>query len=419
MLNILVNAYAVSPNWGSEPGVGWNWVVNLAKYCNLYIITEGEWKDDIESAIQTLPQKNHLHFYYNPLPDKIRRMCWNQGDWRFYWFYHKWQKRTLTIARQICKERRIDVIHQLNMVGFREPGCLWQIENIPYVWGPFSGCSPGYMRFINDADFKLRIKYQVKNIINQIQIRYQFNIVQAIKRSNVLITPRADVQHLIEKLYKKKPILIQETGIQKEYVPSYQPVMSKKTFDILWVGRFIFTKRLDIALKSIARLKDNIPNLRFHIVGWGMNQEDEYYKNEAKQLGVESICVWYGKIPNCQVQNMMQNADIFFFTSIAEATSTVILEAIQNRCPIVCHDACGFGPLVDTNIGRKIPVKSPQLSIIHFAEIIENLYVNRSILNQMRYQFEEKIHCLTYEAKAQQLYEIYTHLAKSNERGSL
>ena len=44
MLNILIDAYAISPNWGSEQGMGWNWVSNLARYCNLYIITEGEWQ---------------------------------------------------------------------------------------------------------------------------------------------------------------------------------------------------------------------------------------------------------------------------------------------------------------------------------------------------------------------------------------
>ena len=122
MLNVLINAYAISPNWGSEPGMGWNWIINLAKYCNLYIITEGEWKDDIETAVQTLPQKNNLHFYYNPLPDRIRKMCWNQGDWRFYWYYRKWQKKIFEIAQSIIREHHIDVIHQLNMIGFREPG---------------------------------------------------------------------------------------------------------------------------------------------------------------------------------------------------------------------------------------------------------------------------------------------------------
>ena len=31
MINVLVNAYAVNPYWGSEQGMGWNWVVNIAR----------------------------------------------------------------------------------------------------------------------------------------------------------------------------------------------------------------------------------------------------------------------------------------------------------------------------------------------------------------------------------------------------
>ena len=84
MINVLINAYACSPSWGSEPGMAWNWISNLASYCNLYIITEGEWKDEIEEAVRKHPHKEHLHFYYNPVSEKIRKMCWNQGDWRFY-----------------------------------------------------------------------------------------------------------------------------------------------------------------------------------------------------------------------------------------------------------------------------------------------------------------------------------------------
>lgn len=410
MLNVLINAYAISPNWGSEPGMGWNWVINLAKYCNLHIITEGEWKDDIESAVQTLPQKDHLHFYYNPLPDKIRRMCWNQGDWRFYWYYHKWQKRTLTIARQICKEQRIDVIHQLNMVGFREPGCLWKIKNIPYVWGPFCGCSPVSLPFIKDAGYKIFWKFLIKNIISQLQIRFQPNVIHAIKRADILLTPHADIKSLIGRLYNKEPFLLQETGIKGDCVPpKIFSHSEKKTFDILWVGRFIFTKRLDIALKTIARLK-HIQNLRFHIVGSGLNNEDVFYKRMADQLDISSICIWHGTLPNDQVQIIMQNVDIFFFTSISEATSTVVLEAIQNRCPIVCHNACGFGPLINDKIGRKIQVVSPQSSIKQFAEVIENLYNNRHELDSMIPQFDELILPLTYEAKARQILDIYTHL---------
>ena len=49
-MNILINAYACAPNWGSEQGMAWHWIIELAKMHNLYVITEGEWKKEIEDG---------------------------------------------------------------------------------------------------------------------------------------------------------------------------------------------------------------------------------------------------------------------------------------------------------------------------------------------------------------------------------
>ena len=122
MLKILINAYACSSGMGSEPGMAWNWVSNLAKYCELHIITEGEFREKIEEVVPTLEQGKNMHLYYNPVSDEIRKMCWNQGDWRFYKYYREWQWKTYLMAKDICASEHIDVLHQLNMIGFREPG---------------------------------------------------------------------------------------------------------------------------------------------------------------------------------------------------------------------------------------------------------------------------------------------------------
>ena len=37
-MKVLINAYACSPDMGSEPGMAWNWCVNLAKYCDLLCV---------------------------------------------------------------------------------------------------------------------------------------------------------------------------------------------------------------------------------------------------------------------------------------------------------------------------------------------------------------------------------------------
>lgn len=37
--HILLSAYACSPLWGSEPGVGWQWALELSKRHDVTVIT--------------------------------------------------------------------------------------------------------------------------------------------------------------------------------------------------------------------------------------------------------------------------------------------------------------------------------------------------------------------------------------------
>ena len=55
-----------------------------------------------------------------------------------------------------------------------------------------------------------------------------------------------------------------------------------------------------------------------------------------------------------KILKMMASSDLMFFTSIMEATSTVVLEAITVGLPILCFNTCGFGPIVKDFAGNKI-----------------------------------------------------------------
>jgi glycosyltransferase involved in cell wall biosynthesis len=106
----------------------------------------------------------------------------------------------------------------------------------------------------------------------------------------------------------------------------------------------------------------------------------------------------------------MQESDIFFFTSIFEATSTVILEAIQNGLPIVCFDRCGFGPIVDDSIGMKIPCKSPKQAVRDFVKAITYLYNHREVLPQMSANSKSKRLELSWDNKMTRLMSFYRKL---------
>jgi hypothetical protein len=210
-MNVLVNAYAVSPAWGSEPGMGWNWISNIAKYCNLFVITEGEWQQEIEEATENHPYKDRLHFYYLPVSEKVRKMCWNQGDWRFYWYYRKWQKRALAEAQEICRDKSIDIVHQLNMVGFREPGYLWKLGK-PMVWGPIGGLVQTSVNYLSEAPFKTKLLLALKNSISILQLKYSYRINKTIDNSQVLISAVPIVQQKLLQIRHRESIVIPETG---------------------------------------------------------------------------------------------------------------------------------------------------------------------------------------------------------------
>ncbi len=411
MMNVLINAYAVSPNWGSEPGMGWNWIINIANHCNVHVITEGEWKEEILEAVDKLPQKGNIHFYFNPVPDKVRRMCWNQGDWRFYWYYRKWQRRTLEIAKEIIAKHKIDVMHQLNMIGFREPGYLWKIKEIPLVWGPVGGIANIPTAYLKGSGWKMNLFCRLKNLISDAQFRLHPRVRSAVKRSTMIAAMR-EVRDAVKKVYGKDIQVINETGTYAEPSSAGED-RSKRGSDelnVLWVGRFIDTKRLDIALRAIAAT-DNA-DIKLTVCGTGSPEQVERYKKLADELNISGQVAWMGKVDHDRILDMMKSADLFLFTSIVEATSTVILEAVQAGLPILSFNACGFGPIVRDFAGESIPLSSPDQSVKDFALELNQFYNNRERLDVYSQQENANAYTLSWQHKGREISAIYSAIAR-------
>lgn len=414
MISVLINAYACAPNMGSEQGMAWNWIINLANYCKVFVITEGEWKIEIEDAIKQLPQGGNMIFYYNPVSDKIRRMCWNQGDWRFYYYYKKWQKETLEITKEIIKNHSIDIVHQLNMIGFREPGYLWKIDNIPFVWGPIGGMENIPESYLDDLAIKQKLIILLKNRINNFQTRFSSRVLKSINKADALIAAVKGVKDKIELYHHKKIILINETGCYPNESKLNNLRKTETFFDVIWVGKFDFRKQLGMALKIISKIK-YLDGLRFHIIGNGSKTELHYYTDMAMKLGIEDICIWHGLISHSNVQQIMRDSDLLLFTSIMEGTPHVVLEAIGNNLPVICLNSCGQADAVNDSVGIKLEVTSQKQSTEDFAEKMAYLHNNRNILKKMSNDCFRRQEELSWDTKVNQMVEIYRTVLKKHE----
>lgn len=406
-MKILINAYACSPGMGSEPGMAWNWVSNLAKFCELHIITEGEFREKIESVVPMLEQGGNMHFYYNPVSEEIRRMCWNQGDWRFYKYYREWQWKTYLMAKDICSKEQIDILHQLNMIGFREPGYLWKLskENgVPFVWGPIGGLKQFPLAYLQGADLKMKLFNRLKNFLNIWQLKHEKRVDEALKTAKLLVSSIPDSYRALKRYKGMESIIIPETGCFLSDDVSMDR-FDDQEFHVMWVGKFDFRKQLPLALRAIAIA--NNPNVVLDIYGGGSDVQIASAKKLVDSIGINEKVVWHGNQPNDVVNNAMRNAQLFFFTSINEDTSTVVLEAVSNHLPVLCFDACGMAAVIDHNVGRKIPLSNPAQSATDFAKQLNELEHDRDLLKQLSANCKQRQIELSWEEKAKTMVEWY------------
>ena len=252
---------------------------------------------------------------------------------------------------------------------------------------------------------------KIKNLINKNQLRFATRVHKAAQKASFIIAASTDSANAIKKYFKCTPILINESGCDITANNISRSFEKNRPLEVLWVGRFIFTKQLIIALETLAACKN--PNIKLHIVG-GSVEEEQPFKEISEKLSIQKQCVWHEKVPHEKVQSLMQQCDLFFFTSIAEGTPHVILEAFNNLLPVLCFNTCGHGDCVNDKVGIKIDLSTPKQSIKEFASILNTLENDRKKLKEFSLNCPKRQKELSWDNKAKQMINLYNKALKYN-----
>lgn len=367
---ILVSAYACGPNHGSEPGMGWNFVLGLSRFHEVHVIVEKrKWKSVITDYVKTHPEtKENLKFYFIDKP----RHKWLRKIWppSYYWFYKNWQKQAYRLALSLDKKENFDAIHQLNMVGYREPGYLWKIDK-PFIWGPIGGLENSPWHFLPSLGLKGCLFYTGRNLINLWQRNYFKRPQVAANRSNsALIAATPYTKLLIKRLWNVDSVVINEVGQYDSRTEKVLPVRQEsEPLAVVWSGLHTPRKNLPLLLRALRKLE--VP-YHLHILGTG--EMTSKWKALADELDILKHSTWYGWLPQNEAIAVMGKGHVFVITSISDLTSTVTLEALSHGLPIICLDHCGFADVVNVQCGIKIAPSTPGKASQKMAYALETLY---------------------------------------------
>jgi glycosyltransferase involved in cell wall biosynthesis len=404
-LKILISCYACSPVRGSEPGMGWSFVLGLSKQHEVHVIVEKEkWEKDINAYLQLHPNNNLKFYFIQKQRNRFLRKIWPPS---YYWYYKIWQKEALALAEKLEDKENFDAVHQLNMVGYREPGFLWEMKK-PFVWGPIGGTENVPWKLFSLFNFSGKVFYGGRNIINSFQTKYlKRPKLAAQHKQATLIAATPDIKKAIKKLWKSDAVIIPEIGavdFPQIHINKRSP---KEPLKIIWSGQHTSGKALPILLKSLALLNKNIL-WELHVLGVGA--ETKNWKNLANHLKINNNCVWYGWLEKKEAFNVMKNGHFLAITSLKDLTSSVIIEGISLGLPIVTLDHCGFSFVVDDTCGIKIPVDNPDKIFINFKIAVAKLYQNENYRLTLAEGALKRAQDFSWEKKIEQLNEVYQKL---------
>lgn len=143
-------------------------------------------------------------------------------------------------------------------------------------------------------------------------------------------------------------------------------------------------KGLKYLLQAMEQLKKKNRKIVLHHIGGG--QYLEYFKNMAKELGVEDICIFHGECTRTELYEIVNEMDFFVSASLVECSGVSVQEAMLLGKPVLGTNSGGVDSLVPKEAGMIVEKRSAdalEKGIIKMAEQLGNY--NREFIREYAY----------------------------------
>lgn len=384
---VLVSAYACEPTKGSEPGVGWHWVEQIAQDNEVWVITRKNNRESVEQELQAHPNP-HLHFTYVDLPRALS--FWKRGQRGVRTYYYLWQFAALVRARKLHHQVRFDIGHHVTFVN----DWLWSffaLMSIPYIWGPIGSHPPCPGVLLPHAKARIQewIRLSIQRTARLIDPLYWLTVA----RAAVVIPGSSDVATRFQLRLLASKRCVVESGIGMENLPSVDVETPRQGSVILYVGRFHYVKCPHIVVEAFSILAKTVPEATLIMLGSG--PEERSLRDKVAALGLEERIQFPGWKNRADVLQYMKSASVFLFPS-AEGAGMVVLEAMSCGLPVVCLDFGGPGDMVENGCGIRVPLRSRKEIVIDLGKALITLCTNA----EMRVDMARKARRLVQERHA-------------------
>jgi glycosyltransferase involved in cell wall biosynthesis len=411
-MKVLLSAYACEPGKGSEPGIGWNWVRQIARFAEVWVITRSNNREAIEKALAEEPLPN-VHWVYFDLPRWAR--FWKKGQKGVHLYYYLWQVGIYFIAPRLHRQVGFDLVHHVTFGNYWLPSFLALLP-VPFVWGPVGGGESAPRTFCRTFSFRGKIYEFLRDIARWIGEHDPFTRLIARKAVIALATTNETAKRLTSLGARRVEVLSQVAlpSAEIEKLSSLPPHLSSP-FRLISLGRLLHWKGFDLALQAFAQLVQDVPDSEYWIVGDGPERKN--LERLARKLGIIDKVRFWGALPRSEVLKKLAECDVLVHPSLHDSGGWVCVEAMASGRPVICLDLGGPALQITEETGFKIPPHTPERVVKDMVEAMRKLALDADLRRRMgeagRWRVGE---AFSWERRAGFIANIYSQIVNAKVR---
>lgn len=167
------------------------------------------------------------------------------------------------------------------------------------------------------------------------------------QKCRIAVAPSAYMSEVFRRYGYSNIVVIPNSIDLKDYSYTRRTLFRPR---LLWVRSLKDIYGPDIALKVLARLRQQFNDACLCLVGPDPDNRIEYYKALASQLGVLDSVSFPGKLKKVDWLKLSSDYDIFLNTSLIDNTPVSMVEAMALGLPIVSTAVGGISYLVQNEV---------------------------------------------------------------------
>jgi glycosyltransferase involved in cell wall biosynthesis len=419
-MRILLSCYYFSPYRGGEAAVGWKYATGLAKLGHEVTVIYGDLSaqmpmradvDRYSSETGLPPGLQAVHVSASERARAIHDLHGKPGLFFLYYSaYRLWQKACFDEASRLHGERPFDIVHHLTIIGYREPGYLWQLD-APFVWGPINGAAAMPWGFISSFGWRGRYQHVLRNFLNWMQMRLPSRSRKAAAKAGKIWGVTKEDCAMVSEIWRRHVEPMIETGANPDGAAAVRSRKEGEPLILVWCGLLEARKSLHLVIEAMARLPESVV-CELHVIGDGAERVTWEQLSRDRCLGEKVI--WHGRVSHEEAQRLMAAGHVLVHSSVKEGTPHVVLEAMAQGIPVICHDACGMGVAVDGSSGLKVPMRNPTTSVAGFRGAMLRLWNEPGLLGELSEGAIRRAAELSWDSKVKKVEQAYRELLKKS-----